>query len=166
MEFSTKQVAYLLYGADGAKETKRVQRLIDDGLPGEKTGRSVKYDAHQVLQWALKNMRDSDDGELSIEDQLRLKRIDDLEVKIAEREGRLVPKQDVVDVVANMLAFSKGHDQRQLISAPKELAKKIARTYNIKAKNLKSLEAAVRELMDESFEDKWSEMAKLIAEAE
>lgn len=130
---------YLVSTSDFAKildvTPKSVQNWINKGLPHEKeSAKKTKIDVISGLQWHLENTpsspfklklnEDAEFDDLSVEDQLRVKRMEKLELEMAITRGEYIPIDEVDDTTATLVALLINQYRQHMRILPKLLSKK------------------------------------------
>ena len=137
---------------------RTVHHWVEKGLPTV-PGSRERIDIIEGLKWQYLNATNSpfkgiikpeDEDELSIEDKLRLKRIEKLEQEIAIKKGELIPNDEVDQNNATMVSLLINQFRQLLKVLPKMLAKKT--------------ETQIKKALDQAFEKRVKELEKMFRE--
>jgi len=130
---------YLVSVTDFAKildvSARSVQNWIKDGMPHIKeTPKRTNIDVVPALQWHLENKPgspfkqkltvDTDLNGLSVEDQLRVKRMEKLELEMAIIRGEYIPIDEVDETTATLVALLIKQYRQHMRILPNLLSRK------------------------------------------
>ena len=131
---------------------RSVQNWIKKGMPCEGEGKKAKIDVLSGLKWQLNNIpvsspfkptiKDTTDydnfEDLTVEDQLRVKRMEKLELEMSITRGEYIPIDEVDETTAQLSALLINQYRQHMRILPKILAKKS--------------ETQIKKALDEEFE--------------
>jgi len=130
-----------------------------EGFPIVKNGNSIMVDVIDGLSWQKVNTKtsplkldsySSDEDGLSVEDQLRVKRMEKLDLEMAIQKGEYIPIDEVDDTTAQMVSLLINQFRQLLKILPKQLAKKT--------------ETQIKKALDFAFKSRVEELEKLFNE--
>lgn len=131
----------------------------DDGFPTVEEAPKVRINLIEGLKWQLTFKKDSplkdfmpsvDEDGLSVEDQLRVKRMEKLDLEMAISRGEYIPIDEVDDTTAQMVSLLVNQFRQLLKILPKQLAKKT--------------ETQIKKVLDIAFKSRIEELEKLFNE--
>lgn len=129
------------------------------GFPVVKDGQNVMVDIIEGLSWQHKHTKTSplkldnysqDEEDLSVEDQLRVKRMEKLDLEMAISKGEYIPIDEVDDTTAQMVSLLINQFRQLLKTLPNQLAKKT--------------ETQIKKSLDLSFKMRVEELEKMFQE--
>lgn len=117
----------------GVKSKSVITDWKNKGLPFVQEGRIFKYDVMEAMLWHQRTINGSplknsvnieEEDEYSVEDKLRLKRIEKLELDMEIQKGLYIPIDEVDITTAGMVTLLISRLRQNMRILPKLLAKK------------------------------------------
>lgn len=112
-------------------EATTVNRWRAKGLPTEKKKNAYYYDVLETALWHQKNIQSSPfkggislDDDISVEDQLRIKRMEKLDLEMAIQRGEYIEIDEVDEITAKLVALLINQYRQFMRTMPKVLSKK------------------------------------------
>jgi len=124
LELNTAQIAEMMNVTKAAVDAWR-----NRDMPCVKKGNRFYYDALEVVLWHSENINSKTistitDDEMSVEDQLRVKRMEKLDLEMAIQRGEYIPIDEVDDTTASLVALLINQYRQLHRTLPNLLAKK------------------------------------------